>query len=53
MAGAGGLGFQTRMGLGIGVRYIAGLSKVGDFHLSDVKTEFRTNVIQGSVFYIF
>jgi hypothetical protein len=53
LAAAGGLGFQTKGGFGIGARYIAGLSKVGDFNITNVKTDFRTNVIQASVFYIF
>ena len=50
---AGGLGYQSKIGLGVGARYIAGLSKVGDFKLANIKTDFRTNVIQASVFYIF
>jgi len=53
LAAAGGIGFQTKGGFGIGARYIAGLSKVGDFNISNVKTDFRTNVIQASIFYIF
>ena len=53
LAAAGGIGYQSKMGLGFGARYIAGLSKVGDFDISNVKTDFRTNVIQASVFYIF
>jgi hypothetical protein len=53
LAAAGGIGFQTKGGLGIGARYIAGLSKVGDFNISNVKTDFKTNVVQASVFYIF
>jgi len=53
LAAAGGIGFQTKSGFGIGARYIAGLSKVGDFDISNVKTDFKTNVVQASVFYIF
>jgi hypothetical protein len=53
LAAVGGIGFQSKMGLGFGVRYVAGLSKVGDFKLSNVKTDFRNNVIQASVFYVF
>ena len=53
LAGAGGIGWQSNMGLGAGFRYIAGISKVGDFKYTNIKTDFRTNVIQGSVFYIF
>ena len=53
LSAAGGLGYQSKIGLGVSARYIAGLSKVGDFNISNVKTDFRTNVIQASVFYIF
>ena len=53
LAAAGGIGYQSKIGLGFGVRYIAGLSKVGDFNISNVKTDFRTNVAQASIFYIF
>ena len=31
LAIAGGLGYQSKIGLGVGARYVAGLSKVGDF----------------------
>jgi hypothetical protein len=42
-----GLGFQTKGGLGIGGRYIAGLSKVGDFEPSQgVDPDFKNIVIQ-------
>jgi hypothetical protein len=44
---AGGLGFQSKMGLGFGVRYVAGVSKAG------MIGDFRNSVAQGSVFYIF
>lgn len=53
LAFAGGVGYQAKSGLGFGVRYIAGISKVGDFNISNVKTDFRTNVAQASIFYIF
>lgn len=53
LSAAGGIGFQTKSGFGFGARYVAGLSKVGDFQLSNVKTDFRSSVIQASVFYIF
>lgn len=53
LAAAAGIGYQSRSGFGIGVRYVAGLSKVGDFQLSNVKTDFQTSVIQASIFYIF
>ena len=53
LAMTGGIGYQTKSGFGIGVRYVAGLSKVGDFDLANVKTDFKTNVAQASIFYIF
>ncbi len=53
LAAVGGIGFQSKSGFGIGVRYVAGLSKVGDFQASDVKPDFHNSVIQASIFYIF
>ncbi|WP_343674898.1 porin family protein [Chitinophaga sp.] len=44
---AAGVGFQSKMGLGFGVRYVAGVSKAGTVG------DFRSGVAQGSVFYIF
>jgi hypothetical protein len=47
-AGAG-LGFQTKGGFGIGARYLVGLSKVGDFDLSNsggIDPDFKNSVIQ-------
>jgi hypothetical protein len=53
LAAAAGIGYQTKGGFGFGVRYVAGLSKVGNFNISNVKTDFRTSVAQASIFYIF
>lgn len=53
LAGAAGIGYQSKSGFGIGATYVAGLSKVGDFKLSNVNTDFRTSVVQASIFYIF
>ena len=53
LAAAGGIGYQSKSGFGIGVRYIAGLSGVGNFQATTVKPDFRTSVGQASVFYIF
>jgi hypothetical protein len=53
LSAAGGIGFQTHSGFGIGARYIAGISKVGDFNISNVKPDFRSSIVQASVFYIF
>ena len=46
-----GIGFQSKIGLGIGARYIAGLSKVGDFSGQNINPDFRNSVIQASVFW--
>lgn len=48
---AGGLGFHSDMGLGIGARYTAGLSKVGDFSVGDFDPDFKNGVLQISLFY--
>lgn len=48
---AGGVGFHSSMGLGIGARYTAGISKVGDFDAGDIDPDFRNGVIQVSLFY--
>lgn len=52
LAAGAGLGYQAPGGLGIGARYIAGLSKVGDFDSSDINPDFKNSVIQVSLFYI-
>jgi hypothetical protein len=41
-----GLGFQSASGFGIGVRYLAGLSKVGDFDPAIANPDFKNSVIQ-------
>lgn len=48
---AGGLGFHSNIGLGIGARYTAGISKVGDFDSENIDPDFRNGVIQVSLFY--
>jgi hypothetical protein len=48
---AGGLGFHSSMGLGIGARYTAGLSKVGDFTTANFDPDFKNGVLQISLFY--
>jgi hypothetical protein len=53
LAAAGGIGYQSKSGFGIGVRYVAGLSKVGDFQVSKINPDFKTSVVQASIFYIF
>jgi hypothetical protein len=48
-----GLGYHSRFGLGIGARYLAGLSKVGDFNGANIDPDFRNSVIQIGLFYTF
>ncbi|NII29594.1 PorT family protein [Pseudoflavitalea sp. X16] len=48
---AGGLGWHSSSGLGIGARYTAGISKVGDFDAGDIDPDFKNGVIQISLFY--
>lgn len=49
---AGGLGFQSKIGLGIGARYIYGIEKVSE-NPNAVLGEFKNNNIQASLFYTF
>lgn len=52
LAGGVGLGYQANFGLGIGARYIAGFSKVGDFNsTAAMNPDFKNSVIQFSVFF--
>lgn len=54
LAIAGGLGFQSKGGFGIGARYIAGLSKVGDFSgVSNIDPDFKNGVIQAGISWAF
>jgi hypothetical protein len=53
LAVGAGLGFQSSMGFGIGARYMAGLSKVGDFDSNAINPDFKNSVIQVGVFYTF
>lgn len=48
---AAGLGYHSPIGLGIGARYNAGLSKVGDFNVNNVDPDFKNSTIQFFVFY--
>jgi len=45
-----GLGFQSASGFGVGARYMAGISKVGDFDESD-GPNFKNSVIQIGISY--
>ena len=48
---AGGLGYHSPIGLGIGARYTAGLSKLGDYNFNTTKPDWKNGVIQVSIFY--
>ena len=51
LSAAAGLGFQTKGGLGIGARYLVGLSKVGDFDPpKNIDPDFKNSVIQVGAF---
>ncbi|MEI9944791.1 MAG: outer membrane beta-barrel protein [Chitinophagaceae bacterium] len=51
LAIAGGLGIRTGGGLGLGARYTAGLSKVGDFDASsNIDPDFKNGVVQVSLY---
>jgi hypothetical protein len=57
-AGAvGGIGYQLKLGatrsVGIGARYYQGFTDVGKFTSASLKSDFRNNSAQASVFYIF
>lgn len=49
---AGGLGYQSKMGLGIGARYVYGLQKVQETP-SPILGDFKNNSVQASIFYKF
>jgi len=51
-AGAIGAGYQFG-GLGIGARYVVGLSNVSDFDIPNSDTDFKNGVWQFSLFYTF
>ena len=46
-----GIGYQSKIGLGVGARYIAGLTKVGNFSGQNINPDFRNSVIQASIFW--
>jgi hypothetical protein len=53
VAAAAGVGYQSKCGLGIGARYLYGLTSVGEFNSSTIKNDFKNNNIQVSIFYVF
>lgn len=53
LSAALGMGYQSASGFGLGARYLAGLSRVGDFSGKDISPDFRNSVFQFSLFWIF
>jgi hypothetical protein len=53
MGVAGGIGYLSKAGLGVGVRYVGGMTKVGDFRWQNAQPSFRNSMAQASIFYIF
>ena len=53
LGAAGGIGYQSKTGLGVGVRYIYGISKVSNVNLSNITNNFKNNSAQASIFYVF
>ncbi|TLV03721.1 porin family protein [Dyadobacter luticola] len=52
LGGGVGIGYQSPIGLGIGARYVAGFSKVGDFTGQNISPDFKNSVIQASIFWL-
>ena len=53
-AGAvGGIGFHSKIGLGIGLRYVYGFTKIGETGNTLFKPDFTTSNAQASIFYTF
>ena len=48
-----GLGFLKNKGLGIGGRYMVGVSNVGDFDSANIDPDFRNGVLQFSLIFVF
>jgi len=46
-----GLGYHSNAGFGIGARYLAGLSKLGNFDPAISNPDFKNSVIQVGIFY--
>lgn len=46
-----GLGYHSNAGIGIGARYLVGLTKVGNFDSSFGNPDFKNSVIQVGIFY--
>jgi hypothetical protein len=53
MGVAGGIGYLSKAGLGVGLRYVGGMTRVADFSLQNAQPNFRNSMAQASIFYIF
>lgn len=51
VAGGIGLGYQAGFGLGIGARYVQGLSKVGTLNEATLKGDVKNSIVQLSLFW--
>jgi hypothetical protein len=49
----GGIGYQSPMGLGLGVRYVYGLSGINNASNTSTLGNFKNQVAQASLFYVF
>jgi len=48
-----GLGFHSKVGSGIGSRYLVGISKIGNFDSGNINPNFENSVRQFSMFFTF
>lgn len=51
LAGGVGLGYQAGFGLGVGARYVQGISKVGTYDSSNLKADVKNSIVQVSLFW--
>jgi hypothetical protein len=51
LAAGVGLGYEAGFGLGIGARYVQGLSKVGTVNMSNLNADVKNSIVQVSVFW--
>ncbi len=51
LAGGIGLGYQAGFGLGVGARYVQGISKVGTYDSSNLKADVKNSIVQVSLFW--
>lgn len=49
----GGIGFHSKSGVGLGLRYVYGFTKVGNKNNALVRPDFTSSTAQASIFYTF